>query len=315
MEYQQILISLPNHEADRAAAAARIEAHRQQIAREAAEAVSDVFESAVKKSHVHTFVMVSRHTLAELGVLDKIGRHLIGASLPKLSDHYEAAVTLLAQQHDKALQRDLYGALFQGNVFYGGSRHDPLSQRPLALEVEDLAFADDDQPRDENQARYVHLATFKRLHALLGELVQQDKTSPDVIAPADNPNELLDAKTFAQRMGATDQTVYNREKAGLIISVLPPKRMRKRGFPSFQLSPRLNQELHQLAIAMYRSHGQDMTFYWHFLRTRHQDLGGSTGVEFLLNRISDPSLLDLEQSERHAMFLALAEEDMLRASA
>ena len=66
---------------------------------------------------------------------------------------------------------------------------------------------------------------------------------------------------------------------------------------------------------MYRSHGQDMTFYWHFLRTRHQDLGGSTGVEFLLNRISDPSLLDLEQSERQAIFLALAEEDMLRASA
>ena len=51
------------------------------------------------------------------------------------------------------------------------------------------------------------------------------------------------------------------------------------------------------------------------LRTRHQDLGGSTGVEFLLNRISDPSLLDLEQSERQAIFLALAEEDMLRASA
>ncbi|WP_137922587.1 hypothetical protein [Hydrogenophaga sp. 2FB] len=315
MEYQQILLSLPNLEADRAAAAARIEAHQKRIARETVEAVSDVFESELKKSLAHTFVMVSSQTLAELGVLDKIGRHLIGASLPKRSAHFEAAVTLLAQQHDTVHQRDLYGALFQGNVFYGGSRHDPLSQLPLALEVEDLAFADDDKPRAENQVRFVHLATFKRLHALLGELVQQDKTSPDVISPADNPNELLDAKSFAQRMGATDQTVYNREKAGLIISVLPPKRMRKRGFPSFQLSPRLNQELHQLAIAMYRSHGQDMTFYWHFLRTRHQDLGGSTGVEFLLNRISDPSLLDLEQSERQAIFLALAEEDMLRASA
>ncbi|MDP3347773.1 MAG: hypothetical protein Q8S92_02110, partial [Hydrogenophaga sp.] len=122
-----------------------------------------------------------------------------------------------------------------------------------------------------------------------------------------------EAKDYAARLDATDQTVYNWEKAGRLISVLPPGRVRSRRYPAFQLSPRLNRPLHELAIAMYRSHEQDMTLYWDFLRSRHKDFGGSTGVDFLLNRVADPGLLDLEESDLNDLFLSMAEEDMSRA--
>ncbi|WP_300650594.1 hypothetical protein [Hydrogenophaga sp.] len=258
-----------------------------------------------------TFVVVSRDTLARLGVLDKIGTCVLGASLPSFmtADHPKKARWFATKQYSPSVPPPLGKGIFH---FGGQSTSRSVSSAPLVLEVEDALFAAGELAAHTTLSD-ISVDTFSRLQAMLGDVVAQASTSPEVIAPEDDRFELLEAKDFAARLDATDQTVYNWEKAGRLISVLPPGRVRSRRYPAFQLSPRLNRPLHALAIAMYRSHEQDMTLYWDFLRTRHKDFGGSTGVDFLLNRVAEPGLVDLEESDLHDLFLSMAEEDMSRA--
>lgn len=126
--------------------------------------------------------------------------------------------------------------------------------------------------------------------------------------------ELLSVCDFAKQMNVSSQTVLEEEVAGRIMSVLPPTGSGARCFPSFQLSSRLRRGLHQEAIAMYRSHGLDMTLYWDFLRTRQEAFGGDTALDFLLDLIANPSPHGVGTQEADRLFLELAEEDLHRAT-
>jgi hypothetical protein len=279
------------------------------------EAVRAAVSEAVPSTH--TFVMVSRDTLKKLGVLDKIGTSVLGFSLPSGTalprTTKEAFYDSFGSMTVKAPAPFMMQPSSVRILHVGGQRvNNSLSEAPLVLEVEDAFFGAGELSSHTPLSEF-SVNTFVRLQAMLGDVVAQADTSPEVIAPEDDRFELLEAKDFAARLDATDQTVYNWEKAGRLISVLPPGRVRSRRYPAFQLSKRLNRPLHELAIAMYRSHEQDTTLYWDFLRSRHQDFGGSTGVDFLLNRVAEPGLVDLEESDRNDLFLSLAEEDMSRA--
>ena len=277
--------------------------------------VDDLVAALGSKKEAHsetrTFVVVSRDTLARLGVLDKIGTCVLGASLPSsMTVVHPTKAPWFAIKQDSSSVPPL---LDKRNFHFGGqSTSRSVSSAPLVLEVEDALFAAGELAAHTTLSD-ISVDTFSRLQAMLGDVVAQASASPEVIPPEDDRFELLEAKDFAARLGATDQTVYNWEKAGRLISVLPPGRVRSRRYPAFQLSARLNRPLHALAIAMYRSHEQDMTLYWDFLRTRHKDFGGSTGVDFLLNRFAEPGLVDLEESDLNDLFLSMAEEDMSRA--
>lgn len=126
--------------------------------------------------------------------------------------------------------------------------------------------------------------------------------------------ELLSVRDFAKQMNVSIHTVLEEEVAGRIMSVLPPTGTGARCFPRFQLSSRLRRGLHQEAIAMYRSHGLDMTLYWDFLRTRQGAFGGDSGIDFLLDLIANPSLHGVGTQEAERLFLELAGEDLHRAT-
>jgi protein-tyrosine phosphatase len=126
--------------------------------------------------------------------------------------------------------------------------------------------------------------------------------------------ELLSVCDFAKQMNVSCQTVLEEEVAGRIMSVLPPTGSGARCFPRFQLSSRLRRGLHQEAIAMYRSHGLDMTLYWDFLRTRQEAFGGDTALDFLLDLIPNPSPHGVGTQEAERLFLELAQEDLHRAT-
>lgn len=72
--------------------------------------------------------------------------------------------------------------------------------------------------------------------------------------------------------------------------------------------------IHQAAIAMYRSRGQNLDLYQAFLRTRQAVFGDCTAAEFLLGRAANPALQALAPDELQALFLELAEEDLHRAT-
>ncbi|NCT98305.1 MAG: hypothetical protein GXD23_13125 [Comamonadaceae bacterium] len=125
---------------------------------------------------------------------------------------------------------------------------------------------------------------------------------------------LQDPCEFAQAMQTTEQALYDQEKAGHLISVLPSIRECGRVFPGFQQRLQLNAALHRKAIALYRSRGLDMTIYWDFLRTRHAAFGGATGVEVLLDLTDNSALRELPPHTLAEVFLETAEEDMHRAT-
>ncbi len=126
--------------------------------------------------------------------------------------------------------------------------------------------------------------------------------------------QMQDPREFAQAMHTTEQVIYDHEKAGQLISVLPPNGEPGRLFPAFQQSQKLNAVLHRKAIALYRSRGLDMTIYWDFLRTRHASFGGATGVEVLLDLTDNSALRELPLDTLAEVFLEAAEEDMHRAT-
>lgn len=295
------------------------------------EGIDLVISSDESVGGVQSYVMVSRGTLARLGVLDKIETIIVGASFPSVkSERAYTSERVIHSSQDPRVRSSLRLELSESHspgehsfsklkpwkshiVHVGGSNAAAMGTMvPLFLEVEDL-FLGESVVAGQAPLSDSSVNAFVRLHAVLGDMVSQANATPEVIEPEDDRFQLLEAKDFAARLDATDQTVYNWEKAGRLISVLPPGRVRSRRYPAFQLSPRLNRPLHELAIAMYRSHEQDMTLYWDFLRSRHKDFGGSTGVDFLLNRVAEPSLLDLEESDLNDLFLSMAEEDMSRA--
>jgi hypothetical protein len=137
---------------------------------------------------------------------------------------------------------------------------------------------------------------------------------PDVMSDRFDIFQLQDPREFAQAMHTTEQVVYDQEKAGQLISVLPPNGESGRLFPGFQQSPQLNEALHRKAIALYRSRGLDMTVYWDFLRTRHAAFGGATGVEVLLDLTANSALRELPPGVLEEVFLEAAEADMHRAT-
>lgn len=172
--------------------------------------------------------------------------------------------------------------------------------RPGAVETSD---------QEEFIARY----QTERLGAVAGRPMRESGAVDHVGTEAAS-YELLDLHEFAERMNVSIQAVLEAEGAGEIMSVLPPTGAGSRRFPSFQLSARLRRILHQNAIAMYRSQGQDLTLYWDFLRTRQEAFGGHTGVDFLLDLVSNSSLYGIGGDDLARLFLELAEEDLHRAT-
>ncbi len=282
------------------------------------------------------FVLVSRSTLKRLGVWEAVAPMALGASLPSQphqhtlttfkatwprSVHLESFETVLSRNAARTYSHNWLSSckLIQADTLHKKtSTKDPWAHAPIVLAMEggllsgELSALQGEYRDTERISTHIFMDAFKRVNAVIEGLVRQDP-EPEVMGVDESPYELLDAKAFAERMGVADQTVYNQEKAGRLIAVLSPGRERGRRFPSFQLSPRLNRELHQTAIAMYASRGRDMTLYWDFLRTRHEAFGGSTGVDFLLNRVANPALQDLEPDDLAGLFLEVAEEDLHRA--
>lgn len=64
---------------------------------------------------------------------------------------------------------------------------------------------------------------------------------------------------------------------------------------------------------MYRVRGLDVKIYWDFLRTRHTNVGGATGVIVLLDRTESSVLQELPAADLEELFLEAAEEDMHQA--
>lgn len=388
-----------------------LDAQAQQLVSELLQAMqSPRDEAEALWSRANSFVLVSRETLDQLGVLQRIEREVVGVSLPQPESSGEAAFQSAAARMAALEQAIKTVVAASGAMSHGAIDSRELTRElrerlgeclPMVLEVEKGAYRlqprsaeshvvvqwgersrttpdntndsvpaparpagatatsgeagvepEGEPPGRHTYERMLRTAAFidslsetrkepsgvfgvwaeqgipperqtqaqqsylmlKRVAAIIDGVAAREGVSWLVGASHDDPFELLDAKTFAERMDATDQTVYNTEKAGRLISVLPPGRQRHRRYPAFQLSPRLDKALHVKAIELYRQHGQDMTKYWDFLRTRHKDLGGSTGVDFLLGNYAHVAFNDLTREDRHAIFISLAEEDMSRAA-
>lgn len=85
------------------------------------------------------------------------------------------------------------------------------------------------------------------------------------------------------------------------------------GYPAFQLETRLDVETFSILRRLYAQSGSSETLLWDFLRTRHSDLGGRTGVDFLLCYFN-ATVACLSYEDRLALFLGLAREDIWKSS-
>ena len=81
------------------------------------------------------------------------------------------------------------------------------------------------------------------------------------------------------------------------------------GFPAFQLEGSLNIDALDQLKEIYARANVSNQFLWDFLRTRHRDLGGMTGVDFLLGYF-DAELANMSEKARMETFLDLAHEDI-----
>ncbi|MBK6650135.1 MAG: hypothetical protein IPG42_10720 [Betaproteobacteria bacterium] len=133
---------------------------------------------------------------------------------------------------------------------------------------------------------------------------QGDADLPDAQA-------LLSAEQMARHMQCTPPAVYDREKAGEFLAVMPPGRLKGRKFPGFQLHPRLDKSLLKELIAAYRGRGVSLNQLWSFLRTVQNDLEGGSALEVLLGDYP-PTLKALDESRRRRFILDMALEDIAR---
>lgn len=83
------------------------------------------------------------------------------------------------------------------------------------------------------------------------------------------------------------------------------------GYPAFQLDPRLNRSTFSKLRQLYKTSAVSEDYLWDFLRTVHKDLGGMTGIDYLLGFYT-PEIAALHASEREEHFLDLASEDIWR---
>lgn len=81
------------------------------------------------------------------------------------------------------------------------------------------------------------------------------------------------------------------------------------GFPAFQLEDNVNVQALDHLKEIYTQANVSNQFLWDFLRTRHSDLGGLTGVDFLLGYF-DAEMSSMREEARMETFLDLAREDM-----
>ena len=139
--------------------------------------------------------------------------------------------------------------------------------------------------------------------------------SPTSPSPGDadlpDAQALLSADQMAQHMQCTPPAVYDREKAGEFLAVMPPGRLKGRKFPGFQLHPRLDTTLLKELIAVYRGRGVSLNLLWSFLRTVQNDLDGSTALDVLLCDYS-ASLRALDESRRRRFITDMALEEIAR---
>ena len=142
--------------------------------------------------------------------------------------------------------------------------------------------------------------------------VGASSTSPSQ-GDADLPDAqaLLSAEQMARHMQCTPPAVYDREKAGEFLAVMPPGRLKGRKFPGFQLHPRLDKSLLKELIAAYRGRGVSLNQLWSFLRTVQNDLEGGSALEVLLGDYP-PTLKALDESRRRRFILDMALEDIAR---
>ena len=139
--------------------------------------------------------------------------------------------------------------------------------------------------------------------------------SPTSPSPGDadlpDAQALLSADQMAQHMQCTPPAVYDREKAGEFLAVMPPGRLKGRKFPGFQLHPRLDKTLLKELIAVYRGRGVSLNLLWSFLRTVQNDLDGSTALDVLLGDYP-ASLRAFDESRRRRFITEMALEDIAR---
>ena len=81
------------------------------------------------------------------------------------------------------------------------------------------------------------------------------------------------------------------------------------GFPAFQLEDNVDVQAFDHLKEIYTQANVSNQFLWDFLRTRHSDLGGLTGVDFLLGYF-DAEMGSMREEARMETFLDLAREDM-----
>ncbi len=81
------------------------------------------------------------------------------------------------------------------------------------------------------------------------------------------------------------------------------------GFPAFQLKDNVNVQALDLLKEIYTQANVSNQFLWDFLRTRHSELGGMTGVDFLLGYLH-AEMGSMSEEARMETFLDLAREDM-----
>lgn len=84
-------------------------------------------------------------------------------------------------------------------------------------------------------------------------------------------------------------------------------------YPEFQLDARLHHSLLSRVRELYRLQKLSENFVWDFLRTRHKLLGGTTGVDFLLDCFS-VEIIAMPPREREDHFLDLIYEEIGRLS-
>lgn len=124
--------------------------------------------------------------------------------------------------------------------------------------------------------------------------------------------QVLSADEYAVKVAEVREDRTNLARSATPLSILADAQGHT-GYPAFQLESRLNLDAFSKLRQLYARSGISETSLWDFLRTRHSDLGGTTGVDFLLGYF-DPAVAAMHYKARIDHLLDLAEEDISRIS-